>query len=132
MTSRTSTGAAWYLYDLKGVPLLKIAGADIVPEAGSTNPFVAGNPILAPERSYKVTFMPADTPADVISSMQAAGQNVGVLPAVGSTEGVTLVSRAYWSLSNDDLGNWDRFGYGGPTETPRAHHHRVPDGRHDR
>lgn len=110
--------AAWYLYDIKGVPLLKISSSDIAPEPGSTNPFVTGNPILAPERRFKITFMPADTPADVISSMQAAGQNVGVLPAVGSTEGVSLVSRAYWSLANDDLGDWDRFGYGGPTDTP--------------
>jgi len=108
---------AWYLYDLKGVPLLKIADTAIVPDAGSTNPFVAGNPILAPTRHYTVTFMPADTPSDVISSMQAAGQNVGLLPAVGSTDGVTIVSRAYWSLSNDDLGTWDRFGYHGATNT---------------
>ena len=109
---------SWYLYSSKGVPLFKIADKDITPDPGSTNPFVAGNPILAPMRDYTITFMPADTPADVISSMQADGQNVALLPEIGSTVGVSFVSRSYWSLSNDGLGDYDRFGYGGPTNTP--------------
>ena len=113
---------AWYLYDTKGVPLFKVSDTDIAPDAGSTNPFVPGNPILAPTRHYSITFMPADTPADVITDMQAAGQNVALLPAVDSTPGVSIVFRSYWSLSNDDLGDYDRFGYGGPTQTP---HHRI-------
>jgi hypothetical protein len=50
--------------------------------------------------------------------MQAAGQNVVLQPEVGSTAGVSIVSRNYWSLSNDGLGDYDRFGYGGPTDTP--------------
>ena len=109
---------SWYLYSTKGVPLLKITGQNIAPDQGSTNPFVAGNPILAPERKYTIVFMPADTPADVISQMQAAGQNVGLQPALGSSDGVSIVSRSYWSLSHDGLGDYDRFGYGGPTNTP--------------
>lgn len=110
--------ASWYLYSTKGVPLFKISAQDIAPDPGSTNPFVTGNPILAPTRKYTLIFMPADTPADVVSSMQAAGQNVALLPAMGSTAGVSIVSRDYWSLSNDGLGDYDRFGYGGPTNTP--------------
>jgi hypothetical protein len=113
---------SWYLYNTKGVPLFKVSDKDIAPDAGSTNPFVPGNPILAPTRHYSVIFMPADTPADVISSMQAAGKNVALLPAVGSTPGVSIVFRSYWSLSNDNLGDYDRFGYGGPTKTP---HHSI-------
>ena len=109
---------AWYLYDTSGVPLLKLSDRSIAPDPGSTNPYVAGNPILAPERSYTLTFMPADTPANVITAMQDAGQNVGVLPAVGTSPGVSIVSRHYWSLGNDGLGDYDRFGYGGPTDTP--------------
>ncbi len=50
--------------------------------------------------------------------MQAAGQNVGLQPALGSSDGVSIVSRSYWSLSHDGLGDYDRFGYGGPTNTP--------------
>lgn len=109
---------SWYLYSTNGVPLLKMTGQNIAPDPGSTNPFVTGNPILAPERKYTIVFMPADTPADVISQMQAAGQNVGLQPALGSSAGVSIVSRSYWSLSHDGLGDYDRFGYGGPTNTP--------------
>lgn len=38
---------AWYLYDSKGVPLFKFSESAITPDAGSTNPFVDGNKILA-------------------------------------------------------------------------------------
>jgi hypothetical protein len=109
---------AWYLYSTKGVPLYMLSDSDIVPDAGSTNPFVVGEPILAPERHYSIVFMPSDTPDSVISGMQADGQNVAVLPDIGSTKGVSIVFRSYWSLANDDLGDYDRFGYGGPTDTP--------------
>jgi hypothetical protein len=113
-----SNWMAWYLYDTNGVPIYKVSDQDILPDAGSTNPFVDGNPILAPERSYTLYFLPSTTPADVVSTMQAAGQNVALLPAQGDTPGVSIVSRSYWSFSNDGLGNYDRFGYAGPTDTP--------------
>jgi hypothetical protein len=32
----------------------------------------------------------------------AASRNVALLPAVGSTPGVSIVFRSYWPLSNDD------------------------------
>ncbi len=109
---------SWYLYNTKGQPLFKLSDQDIIPEPGSTNPFVSGQPILAPERNYKITVMPNDTPDSVITAMQEAGENVAVLPEIGSTKGTSFVFRSYWSLSNDDLGDWDRFGYGGPTDSP--------------
>ena len=113
-----SNWMAWYLYDLKGVPQFKFSDASITPDEGSTNPFVQGNPILAPKRSYTLYFMPATTPQSVVSSMQSEGKNVALMPKVGSTDGVSIVARSYWSFSNDGLGDYDRSGYGGPTNTP--------------
>jgi hypothetical protein len=113
-----SNWMAWYLYSTKGVPLYKFSDTDIKPAPGSTNPTVNGNPVLATPRHYSITFMPATTPASVVSSMQSQGQNVALLPEVGSSPGVSIVSRSYWSFANDGLGNYDRFGYGGPTNTP--------------
>ena len=113
-----SNWTAWYLYDLKGVPIYKFSDASITPDAGSTNPFVQGNPVLAEDRSFTLYFMPSTTPSSVVSEMQADGKNVALLPAVGSTDGVSIVSRSYWSFGNDGLGDYDRFGYGGPTDTP--------------
>jgi hypothetical protein len=109
---------AWYIYNTNGVPLFKFSDTKLKADAGSTNPFVDGNPVLASPRHYHIYFMPATTPQSVVSTMQPLGDIVGVLPKVGSTDGVTIVSRSYWSLSNDGLGNYDRFGYRGPTNTP--------------
>jgi hypothetical protein len=51
--------------------------------------------------------------------MQSQGKNVALIPDSASTgQGVVFVSRSYWSFSNDGLGNYDRFGYHGPTNTP--------------
>ena len=113
-----SNWMAWYLYDTNGVPVYKVSDQDIIPDEGSTNPFVDGNPILAPERSFTLYFMPSTTPSSVVSDMQAQGKNVALLPAQGDTPGVSVVSRSYWSFGNDGLGNYDRFGFGGPTNTP--------------
>ena len=113
-----SNWTAWYLYNLKGVPQFKFSDSSITPDAGSTNPFVQGNPILAPKRSFTLYFMPATTPASVVSTMQSQGKNVALMPKVGSTDGVSIVSRSYWSFAKDGLGDYDRSGYGGPTNTP--------------
>jgi len=113
-----SNWTAWYLYNLKGVPLFKYDDDKLLADAGSTNPFAQGAPILASPRHFHVYFMPATTPPSVVAQMQSQGQNVALLPAVGSTPAVSIVSRSYWSFVNDGLGNYDRFGYGGPTKTP--------------
>ena len=109
---------AWYLYDTKGVPLYKFSDSAITPDAGSVNPFVAGVKILATPRSYHLYLMPSTTPSSVVSSMQSQGKNVVVMPSSSSTPGVSIVSRSYWSFANYGLGDYDRFGYHGPTNTP--------------
>ena len=113
-----SNWTAWYLYSLKGVPLFKYDDDKLLADAGSTNPFVQGAKILAAPRHFHIYFMPATTPANVVAQMQAQGKNVALLPAVGSTPAVAIVSRSYWSFVNDGLGNYNRLGYGGPTDTP--------------
>jgi hypothetical protein len=113
-----SNWMAWYLYTAKGVPLFKFSDSAITPDEGSTNPFVDGNPILAPERRYTLYLMPSDTPDSVVTSMRNQGKNVALLPSSQTTPDVVIVSRSYWSFANDGLGDYDRFGYGGPTDTP--------------
>jgi len=112
-----SNWMAWYVYTLKGVPTAKLADTNIKPDAGSTNPTVDGNPVLAKDRAYTIYFMPASTPSSVISSMQSAGKNVIVLPPPkGTTNGTptfSIVGRSYWPFAG-----YDRSGYQGPTNTP--------------
>ena len=109
---------AWYLYDTKGVPLFKFSDSAIKADSGSTNPFVPGQKLLATPRSYHLYLMPHATPSSVVTSMQSSGKNVAVLPDSSTTPGVSIVSRSYWSFSNYGLGDYDRFGYQGPTKTP--------------
>ncbi len=113
-----SNWMAWYLYTAKGVPVFKFSDSAITPDEGSTNPFVDGNPILAPTRGYHLYFMPSSTPDSVVTAMQKEGKNVALLPSSQTTPDVVMVSRSYWPFSNDGLGDYDRFGYGGPTSTP--------------
>ena len=109
---------AWYLYNTKGVPLYKFSDSAILPDSGSTNPFLPGKRILVTPRHYHLYLMPHSTPSSVVSDMQSSGKNVVVMPSSSSTPGVSIVSRSYWSFSNYGLGDYDRFGYHGPTKTP--------------
>jgi len=112
-----SNWMAWYVYSGKGVPLAKISDTDIQPLAGSTNPTVDGNPVLAPKRSYRIYFMPKDTPASVQSQMKSEGKNVLLLPPLKGQSGGSgtgsIVGRSYWAFKG-----YNRSGYGGPTKTP--------------
>lgn len=113
-----SNWMGWYLYSAKGVPLFKFSDSAIAADEGSTNPYVDGNAVLAPDRGYHIYFMPSGTPQSVVTAMQESGKNVALLPAASTTPDVVIVSRSYWSFANDGLGDYDRFGYGGPTDTP--------------
>jgi len=112
-----SNWMAWYVYSGTGVPLAKIADKDITPQAGSTNPTVDGKPVLAPDRAYRIYFMPHGTPSSVVSQMKDDGKNVLLLPAQKGASGgsgtASIVGRSYWSFAG-----YNRSGYGGPTDTP--------------
>ncbi len=117
-----SNWTSWNLYNLKGVPLFTFNRTKIQPDPGSVNPFQSGVPVLAPNRSYHLYLMPASTPASVISAMQAqfGSGNVTTLPAVGSTKAWAATLRSYWSFAFNGgaFASYDRFGFGGPTQTP--------------
>ena len=123
-----SNWMSWYVYSGKGVPLAKIADTAIAAQPGSTNPTVDGNQVLAQQRSYRIYFMPKDTPSSVQSQMQSDGKNVLLLPALkgqpnGSATG-SIVGRSYWAFKG-----YNRSGYGGPTNTPfpALHAYKIDD-----
>ena len=87
-----SNWTAWYLYDLKGVPLYKFSDATITPDAGLDQPVRAGQPGAGPgAQLHPLLHAGHDPPSSVVSQMQAEGKNVALLPAVGSTDGVSIV-----------------------------------------
>ena len=57
--------AAWFSWTIYGENALAVSLLSdqyIVPDGGSTNPFVDGNPVFAPERRYRLLLLPADIP----------------------------------------------------------------------
>ncbi len=116
---------SWNIYDIEGVPTFTINRTAIDADPGSMNPYRDKVPLLAPDRSYHLYLMPDSTPAGVIRAMQAKyGEgNVAKLPSIHgpSLNGVVswaITQRSYWSFAFDGIEDWDRFGYGGPTNTP--------------
>jgi hypothetical protein len=116
---------SWNIYNIEGIPTFTINRTGIDADPGSVNPYESGKPLLATHRSYHLYLMPDSTPAAVIQAMQARyGEgNVAKLPSLDgpSINGVVaweLTQRSYWSFAFDGLARWDRFGYGGPTNTP--------------
>jgi hypothetical protein len=112
---------SWNIYDgTTAVPTFTFSRTAIRPDPGSVNPFVSGVRLLAPLRSYHLYLMPAGTPPDVIDTMKSRfGEgNVGLLPA--NTNRWMIIERSYWSFAfnGGSTAGYDRFGYGGPTNTP--------------
>ena len=116
---------SWTVYTAKGVPTFTFPRTGTRPDPGSVNPFQTGVRMLAPSRSYHLYLMPATTPESVIETMksQFGADNVATLPPfvpTGPNRNTAwgLVQRSYWSFAFDGTADWDRFGYGGPTDTP--------------
>ena len=49
---------SWTLYGAKGLGVSLASDHAIIPDAGSTNPFVTGNPVFAPNRHYRLLLLP--------------------------------------------------------------------------
>ncbi len=123
---------SWNLYNITGVPTYTFLRQNIEADPGSQNPFEAGVPILTPKRSYHLYLMPDTTPDSVIAAMKAkfGAGNVAklpndhtpmlTLPNGESTASWAIIQRSYWSFSFNGgaFKDYDRFGYGGPTNTP--------------
>jgi hypothetical protein len=116
----------WNIYNNTGVPTFTFNRTATRADPGSVNPFQDGVPVLARLRSYHLYLMPADTPPTVIASMKSrfGAGNVGLLPPPDSTtsagRGWGIVMRSYWSFAfnGEPFTTYDRFGFGGPTNTP--------------
>lgn len=83
-----------------------LAGKHIVPDTGSTNPFVVGNSRLADQRSYTVRLIAVDpptNPADRVPNTLYAGRSGGLLQ---------MVMRIYMPDQGQDGAGW------GPSDQP--------------
>ena len=109
--------AAWFSWTIYGENALAVSllsDQNIVPDGGSTNPFVNGNPVFAPERHYRLLLLPEDIPPGRTIAPSLADipdKNVRMIPFDKSTTAIAY--RVYQAFPGYNLG-----GSGGPTNTP--------------
>ena len=104
---------SWTVYTGKFQPYSVVEDDDIKPDEGSENPFVAGTPVLAKDRSFTLLILPRGAKtSDVDESLQGIpGANRLASPSSGKF--FTLADRVY-----DAFPGYNRGGAAGPTNTP--------------
>jgi len=108
--------AAWFSWTIYGENALAVSLAsdrDIVPDAGSTNPFVNGNPVYAPSRHYRLLLLPEVPPDKPLAPSLAniPNENRHMIPTKDSATAIAY--RVYQAFPGYNLG-----GSSGPTNTP--------------
>ncbi len=109
--------AAWFSWTIYGENALAVSllsDKNIIPDVGSTNPFVNGNPVFAPDRHYRLLLLPADIPPGrtIASSLaDIPEENRRMIPVEDSTTAIAY--RVYQAFPGYNQG-----GSGGPTNTP--------------
>jgi hypothetical protein len=105
---------SWMVYDSKAVGFSLQKGEEIVPDAGSTNPFVVGNQLMAPSRNYTVLILPKGA-TGVDPTLQA-------IPNMIETPDPADPASGNWSLIVNRVYNafpgYDLAGARGATNTP--------------
>ena len=109
--------AAWFSWTIYGENALAVSllsDKNIIPDVGSTNPFVNGNPVSAPDRHYRLLLLPADIPPGRTIAPSLADipdENRRMIPVEDSSTAIAY--RVYQAFPGYNQG-----GSGGPTNTP--------------
>jgi hypothetical protein len=109
--------AAWFSWTIYGENALAVSllsDKNIIPDVGSTNPFVNGNSVFAPDRHYRLLLLPADIPPGRTIAPSLADipdENRRMIPVEDSSTAIAY--RVYQAFPGYNQG-----GSGGPTNTP--------------
>jgi hypothetical protein len=113
-----SAWTSWSTYQMTGTfpPVNVLGRSAIVPDPGSTNPYITGNPVMAPRRHFRILVVPDGTNGRRLpdGSTIAAG-----LQGIGNR--IFRTTDADWLLAERiyaPFPGYDRIGRGGPTGTP--------------
>jgi len=106
---------SWDVYGQQGKPVQVTNGENIVPDAGSTNPFVVGKTVTAVPRNFKLLYLPQGVnQSETASSLQdIPAANVFQTPSPSDAGAWVLANRVYQAFPSYNQG-----GSGGPTNTP--------------
>jgi hypothetical protein len=113
-----ATWNSWTTYQVAGTipPVDVLASGAIVPDAGSTNPYVPGNPVMTAQRRFRILVVPQGT----VGTRLPDGATIA--PRLqGIRNRIQRNTDAPWILAERvfaPFGGYDRIGRGGPTHTP--------------
>jgi hypothetical protein len=104
---------SWTIYNSKAQPFSLATDNAITPDAGSSNPFVVGTPVLSPDRNFTLLVLPKGTDKSAVASrlQDIPSSNVIESPTTGS--GFIIANRVYNAFPG-----YNRGGAGGSTNTP--------------
>jgi len=108
--------AAWFSWTIYGENADAVSLATdykISPDAGSTNPFVNGNPVFTPNRHYRLLLLPPDIPpGKELAPSLADIPNQNMIPIPIHDSPTAIAYRVYQAFPGYKLG-----GSSGPTNT---------------
>lgn len=109
--------AAWFSWTIYGQNALAVSlmsDKNIIPDEGSINPFVDGNPVFDADRHYRLLLLPADIPPGRTIAPSLADipdENMLTIPVEDSATAIAY--RVFQAFPGYNQG-----GSGGPTNTP--------------
>ncbi len=105
---------SWTIYGEKALAVSLLSDQNIVPDGGSTNPFVNGNLVFALKRHYRLLLLPDDIPHGRTLAPSLADIPHENVRMIAFDESMTAIAyRVYQAFPQYNLG-----GSGGPTNTP--------------
>ena len=105
---------SWTIYGENALAVSLLSDQYIVPDEGSTNPFVNGNLVFAPERHYRLLLLPDEIPSGRTISPSLADIPDEKRRTIAFDDSMTAIAyRVYQAFPGYNLG-----GSGGSTNTP--------------
>jgi hypothetical protein len=103
---------SWTIYNGKAQPFSVVEDDAIKPDEDSENPFVAGNPVLSKNRSFRLLVIPRTTKASDVAASLRGIPSANRLAAPTSGRFFIIANRVY-----DAFPSYNRGGAAGPTKT---------------
>jgi hypothetical protein len=104
---------SWTVYDGTVRPFSLAGDSAITPDPGSVNPFIAGTPVLSPNRSFTLLLLPQGTDPGAIAAPLRSIPASNIINSPTSGDFYLIAYRVY-----DAFPGYNRGGAGGPTNTP--------------
>ena len=103
---------SWTIYNGQAQPFGLATDSKITPDAGSVNPFVVGNQVMAPKRSFTLLVLPKGTDTGTIAEPLRGIPSSNVISSPTSGSEFIIANRVYNAFPG-----YNRGGAAGPTTT---------------